>query len=571
MMAINKTPKDLNDLGDQYFYGQGVEKNIEVAFTYYKQAGDLNNPVGLYNVGKYFLEKKDYKQAIDYFKKSSFLDYPLAFIKLSDIYLNGNGVRKNKKKAFKFLENAVNLNEVDAFHLLGKFYLLGIGTKKNENKAYEYFNLSAQNNNAEGMFLLGDLLLEGKKVKNDFESGFFYLDKAATNNNISAINRLKDLYLQPHSYLKKHSDLYRKEMCFYYDEILANLKNVEALKRTAFAYYEGNDFIKINFDKSSKYFKILYDLDNVDGYLGLGLSYMYGQGVQLDYERAKDYLEIASTRDSSKAKNSLGDLYRLGKGVEISYARARDYYLEAAKQEEVEALINLGLLHYRKQIKNATESLAFQFMSQASKKHNANAFYWLGIFYDKGVGCEKNLDEAKKMFEKAIELGNLGAKYKLATMLYDSLLLEKKKKKKQDQQFLYIKELLIDYINNPLHQEVNAMYSMYLLGDLYKQENFTESTPKVSRYWYELAASKNFTKAMVRVYEILKEKEPENALKWLNKACENPTDGEELFELGTLYEKGLLGIVKDEVRAKKLFNQSAKLNYHKAIEKVTMS
>ncbi len=570
-MVNSKTPKDLNDLGDQYFYGQGVEKNIEVAFTYYKQAGDLNNPVGLFNVGKYFLEKEDYKQAIDYIKKAAFLEYPLAYVKLSDLYLNGTGVRKNKKKAFKYLENAVHLNEVDSYHLFGKFHLLGIGTKKNESKAYEYFNLSAQNNNTEGMFLLGDLLLTGKKIKNDFETGFFYLDKAATSNNISAINKLKELYLEPHTYLKKHSELYRKEMWFYYDEILANLKNIDALKRTAFAYYYGNDFIKINFDKSSKYFKMLYDLDNESGYLGLGLSYLYGQGVQQDFERARDYLEIASTRNNPKAKNSLGDIYRLGKGVEISFARARDYYLEAAKQEEVDALINLGLLHYRKQIKNSTDASAFQFMSQASKKNHANAYYWLGVFYDKGIGVEQSLDHATSAFEKAIELGNLGAKYKLATIIYDSLLLEKKKKKKQDSKYQYIKELLIDYVNSPLHQEVNALYSMYLLGDLYKQDNFSEKSPKVSRYWYELAASKDFTRAMVRMFEILQDKEPQNALKWLLKACENPADGEELYTLAKLYENGLLGLEKDDIKAKKLYNQSAKFNYQKAVEKVTMS
>ena len=46
------TPKELNEIGDQYFYGQGIDKNIEVAFTYYKRAADQNNPVGLANVGK---------------------------------------------------------------------------------------------------------------------------------------------------------------------------------------------------------------------------------------------------------------------------------------------------------------------------------------------------------------------------------------------------------------------------------------------------------------------------------------------------------------------------------------
>ncbi len=570
-MAFDKTPKELNDIGDSFFYGLGESKNIEIAFTYYKQAADQNNPVGLYNVSKYFIEKKDFKQGLEYLKKAAYLDYPQAYIKLSDIYLNGLGVRKNKAKAFKYLEHAAKLNEVESYHLLGKFYLYGIGTNKNESKAYALFNNSAKANNTEGMFLLADLLLTGKKVKNDFETAFFYFDKAASSNNVLAINKLKELYKKPHPYLKKHSDIYRQEMWFYYDELLANLDDIEALKRCAFAYYKGNEFVKVNYEKSIKYFKTLHKLDDQSGYLGLGLSFLYGQGVEIDLERARDYLEIASTRNDALAKNALGDIYRLGKGVESNFNRAKDYYLEAAKQEEVDALINLGLLHYRKQIKNATDMLAHQYMVQASKKNNPNAFYWLGIFNDKGIGCNKSFDEAKKFFEKAIKFGNIGAKYKLATMIYEDTKNLKQSKKKLDKQYLEIRDLLVEYINNPIHQEINGLYSMYTLGELYTLENFSLKSMKISRYYFEKAASKNFGKAMVRMYDILKDKEPNQAMNYLNKACEKPSDGEELFKLSIVYEQGLHGVIKDKVKSRKLLDQSAKLNYPEAIKKVTMS
>jgi TPR repeat protein len=565
------TPKELNDIGDQYFYGRGSDKNIEVAFTYYKRAADQNNPVGLANVGKYFLAKNNEKDAFSYYQKAADLNYGYAYIKLSEMYLNGIGTKKSKKKAFKQLEEAVNLNEVDSYHLFGKYYLLGIGTSKNEDKALKLFELSAQNNNAEGMFLLGQLLLTGKKVKNDFESAFFHLDKAAVNKNINAINYLKKLYEEPHPYLKKKSDLYRNEMWFYYDELLANLDDVDALKRVSFAYYYGTKSVKVSYDKSIKYFKILHGLDEVEGYLGLGLSYLYGQGVEVDLERAKDYLVIAANRNNSKAKNALGDIYRLGKGVAIDYQVARDFYLEAAKDNEVDALINLGLLHYRKQIKNATDMLAMQFMTKASEYNSASSFYWLGIFYDKGIGTEPTADLAKKNFEKAIENGNIGAKYKLAQLLYDETINQKMSKRKADKNLSNVKELLIDYIKSPLSQEINNMFAMYLLGDMYKNEDSSFYSEKISRYWYEMAAEKSFTKAMVRMYEILRVKEPNKALQWLNKACEKPADGEELYQLGLVYEQGLFGVVQDNVKAKSLFRRAAELNYKDAVVKLTMS
>jgi TPR repeat protein len=51
-MNNQMTPKALNELGDKYFYGQNTSANIELAYTYYKQAADQGNPVGLYNVGR---------------------------------------------------------------------------------------------------------------------------------------------------------------------------------------------------------------------------------------------------------------------------------------------------------------------------------------------------------------------------------------------------------------------------------------------------------------------------------------------------------------------------------------
>jgi TPR repeat protein len=569
-MVNHTTPKELNDLGDQYFYGQGVDKNIEIAFTYYKRAADQNNPVGLANVGKYFLSKNDKKQAFEYYQRSADAGFPLAYIKLSDMYLNGIGVKKNKKKAFKMMEKAVKLNEIDSYHLLGKYHLLGLGTKKNEAKAQEMFELSANSNNTEGMFLLGQLLIEGKKIKNDFDSAFFYLDKAAVNNNLHAINYLKDLYNTPHDYLKKKSELYRKEMWFYYDELLANLDDVEALKRCSFAYYQGDEPVKINFEKSIKYFKILHGLDETLGYLGMGLSYLYGQGVNVDLERARDYLEIAQTRGNSKAKNALGDIYRLGKGVEVDYSRARDYYLEAAKENEVDALINLGLLHYRKQVSSANDALALQFMTRANEAQSAAASYWLGVFADKAIGQPRSVDLARKHYEKAIELGNVGAKYKLAQLLYDDVKATKMSKKKADKNFITIKELLVDYINNPLNQDVNALYSMSLLAEIYENEAFSEYSPKVSRYWYELAAEKGFSKAQVKMYELLNNKEPERALYWLETACEHPADGEELYQMALVYEQGLFGIPQSKKKADEYLQKAAKFNHKQAIMKMTM-
>ncbi|OQX94140.1 MAG: hypothetical protein B6I17_00345 [Tenericutes bacterium 4572_104] len=569
-MSINQTPKELNDLGDKYFYGLDTVKNIELAFTYYKKAADLNNPVGYFNVGKYFIEKEEYKEAIEYLLKAKDLRYTEAMVKLSEMYLNGLGYRKNKKKAFKMLQNAVNASDVFAFHKLGVFYLKGIGCKKDELKARDLFERSAKSKVARGMYHLGWLYLNAKKIKKDYENGFFWLDKAAEKADLEAINYLIELYHNSHPYLKKKSLLYLQEMEFYYTELLAKTMNEEALIKVGFAYYEGNEFTKINYEKANGYFNDLLKMDNTMGYLGLGLSYLYGRGVEEDYIKAKEYLLIAQTRGNHKAMNALGEIYRLGYGVEINYQRAKDYYFEAAKNNETDALINLGLLHYRNQIQGASKKMAFQYMIAANEKGNQLAHYWLGIFYEKGIGVKPDLKLAISEFEKAIEFGNEGAKYKYAQLLYETVDNKKMSSKKKNSIYIQIKDLLVEYINSVNTSEINKIYSMYMLGNLFKEESFSLKSDKISRYYYELAASKNHAKAMVRMFFILKDKEPKQALNYLEEACKQPQDGESLFVMGCLYLEGFDSIEKDLEKARKYLSLASKLNYMPAKEKLIM-
>ena len=91
------TPKALNVLGDKYFYGQNTSANIELAYTYYKQAADQGNPVGLYNVGKYFQEKKDYKSAVDFYQKALASGYAKAYLTLADMAMNGLGMQEQEE------------------------------------------------------------------------------------------------------------------------------------------------------------------------------------------------------------------------------------------------------------------------------------------------------------------------------------------------------------------------------------------------------------------------------------------------------------------------------------------
>lgn len=111
---------------------------------------------------------------------------------------------------------------------------------------------------------------------------------------------------------------------------------------------------------------------------------------------------------------------------------------------------------------------------------------------------------------------------------------------------------------------------MYMLGELFSKKEFTLSSSKISRYYFELAAEKQFTKAMVRMYHILKEKEIQTAVNYLREAIKHPFDGEELFEMGNVFLEGNSIIEKDAHIAREFFGKASALGYHPAKEKLTM-
>jgi TPR repeat protein len=561
------TPKELNQLGDAAFYGIDQEKNIERAFTYYKEAADMNNPVGIYNLGKYYLAKNQYKQAIQWLKKATDLDYAPALTSLYEMYMTGQGVRKSKKKAFKYLKAAADLADVTIYHLMGYMYEEGLGTRANESLAFEYYEKSANNNQVKGMYRLGLLLLKQKNKEKEHENAFYWLDKAAHMHYKPAIKHCISLYEQGHTYVQKRSQLYLDEMAFHYLELLAKTKDVEALIKVAKAYETGKTYLSANHQKAFEYYRILHELDEIDGYLGLGKSYLYGLWVDKDYQKAKDYLEIASSRNNVEAKTLLGDIYRHGYGVKADYNLAKEHYLGAAEANHVDALINLSLLHYRNQIKNANPLQALTYINRAVEMESPKAYFWKGLYHELGIGVDKNIEEAMQAYKRAIQLGNNASRYKLANLLYRDLKKHKRSKRKMDATFEEIKTLLLTYIEAV--DSDNRLKAMYVLAEIYQEDLFSQASQKTSRYYFELAAENGYGKAMNRLYEIYLDEDIQTSLDWLKKACENPIDGEAYYLLADLYEKGLGQIKKDPVQAQKLLAKSAKLNYSKAIEKLT--
>ncbi|MGD9909929.1 MAG: tetratricopeptide repeat protein [Candidatus Izemoplasmatales bacterium] len=569
-MNVDSNPKKLNEIGESYFTGNGQVKNIEIAFSYFKKAADLENPVGYYNLGRYYFEINQPKQALLSMQKAAALGYSFAYLELSNFALKGIGQRKSKQKAFKYLLEATKQGEPDSFHLIANFYYKGIGVKKDPNKAWSYYQKSADMNHPEGLYQLGMLYLSLKQNNKNMEQALHYLDKSATLLHPLAILELKNIYQSKHRYFSKKSSAYLREMVFYYQELSAKAGNIDDLKEVSMTYYFGSDIIKVNYEKSLTYFTDLASKKIDVGYYGLGLHYLYQKEVKQDLSKAYQLFELAKNLNYPKAYSRLGDIERAEAEDSVHFEKAKDYYVEGAKLGDDDALLQLGLLHYRAQVKSATFELAFQYMTSAYKKGNTQAAYWLGIFYDKGVGTKRNAALAKKHFEKALEQKHTGAIYKYACFMYDEIKAEKRLTKSGQKKLTKAYEMLLDYCDLEDASKLNKAYSYQTIADAFETGYGVKTNPLAARYYTEKAAELNLTTSLIKMFLLLKEKELENALSYLNKAVSINDDAEAFYQYGLLFLNGFQTIEKNIDRAKMYLEKAAKMGHKSALEKIMM-
>jgi TPR repeat protein len=246
---------------------------------------------------------------------------------------------------------------------------------------------------------------------------------------------------------------------------------------------------------------------DADAMTKLGDNYRYGQeGVAQDYSKAREWYEKAAAQSNAKAMFNLGLLYEWGQGVALDYGKAREWYEKAAAKDEPAAMVNLGLL------------------------------------YETGRGVARDDGKAREWFEKAAAKGNADAKAAL--------------------------QRLAPAVAPPpppavALQDADAMTK---LGDNYRygQEGVAQDYGK-AREWYEKAAAKGESKAMVSLGFLYTFGHPQDyakAREWYEKAAAQ-SNSKAMTELGKLYENGL-GVAEDYEKARAWYGKAAAIGNDEA-------
>ena len=109
---------DMNDLGNRYYYGDGVNQDYEKAFEWYEKAAKAGSSDAMTDLGYMYQTgvgiNQDYKKAIEWYEKAAEAGEKVALYDLGYMYENGYGVEQDYKKAFDCYEKAAEAGYLDA-------------------------------------------------------------------------------------------------------------------------------------------------------------------------------------------------------------------------------------------------------------------------------------------------------------------------------------------------------------------------------------------------------------------------------------------------------------------------
>ena len=319
----------------------GTIKESETKVEYYKKAIEQGCFLSEFNLGECYYNgdgiEKDLTLAAKWYKKAAERGHKFAQRKISNCYYYGNGVEENKEKAVYWCKKAAESGVADACEVLAKCYDLGNGVEQNYKKSFEWRQKGAELGNILSIANLGWHYRYGKGVDQNYQTALEWYKKASELGNAYAQKNMADLY-----YYGYGVDVDYDVAAKWYLKA-AEGGNSDAQESIAKCYDSGNG-VEQNYQKAIEWRRKGADNGNNICISNLGWHYQYGKGVTQDYKKAFEYYKKASENGDDWEKNKLGEFYENGYGVAVDRQEAIKWYKEAAKLGNEDAKASLKRL-----------------------------------------------------------------------------------------------------------------------------------------------------------------------------------------------------------------------------------
>jgi len=229
--------------------------------------------------------------------------------------------KKNYTEALKYYKLSALGNDGNILNQLGYMYLTGEGVEADDSEAAKWFRKAAEAGNVTGQYNLGWMYETGRGVTKNIILAKRWYEKAAAQNDGDAQSRLGDIY--------------------YITTGFTSGKTYKEYEKMADEFYD-----KRNYTEALKYYK-LSALGNDGNILNqLGYMYLTGEGVEADDSEAAKWFRKAAEAGNVTGQYNLGWMYETGLGVTKNIILAKRWYEKAAAQNDGDAQSRLGDIYY---------------------------------------------------------------------------------------------------------------------------------------------------------------------------------------------------------------------------------
>lgn len=281
------------------------------------------------------------------------------------------------KEAHHYLKRLSDKGYVDAQYLLGDAYSSGAFGKVDNREAFSLFLAAAKHGHTESAFRTAHCYEEGLGTGHDARKGIDFLKMAASKNHPAAMYKL-GVY------------------CFYGRMGVSNSVDT---KKAGIKWLERASNVATELTAAAPYElgKIYYE-----GFLDI---------VIVDKMYALKLFAEAAALGHVESAAILGHHYEVGEVVESDAQLSINYYTNAAVAGHPQSMLSIcawylvGLEPYLPK----SEYEAFEWAKKAAQCGLAKAQFALANFYEKGIGCDKNANEAQVWYTKAAENGEAKA------------------------------------------------------------------------------------------------------------------------------------------------------------------
>lgn len=318
-------------LGQKYFYGEGVPKDLNQAAYWTLKSVDELNVISMYQLSLIYDELGDNEQTVHWTRLSAEGGFIYSIYNLGLIYRYGR-----------------------------------YGMTTDISQAEFWFRKAAEEGFAEAQYELAYIFID----KKDNEQAIYWMQKAAENGLGNAQGDLA--YSYENSELGLTEDL-EQAAYWYHQAIESGVDDMFTQCEIGLKYVRGELGFEQDYKKAVYRFKLSADQGYEVAQYSLGITYLNGKGIPKDQEKGMFYLKQAAEQGFAEAQYNLGLIYRKMN----KYDEAFHWFSLAAKQGHASSQLCLGLCYYAGEGTKRDKKKSKYWMQKAAEQGDDLAIKWL--------------------------------------------------------------------------------------------------------------------------------------------------------------------------------------------------